>query len=93
MNNQKNVSEMLEAYHGCINYINVGCSKLGRELELLNQPLLYANTWIHHKGNKRIGVMFFDTKLDCYRWISVPVSVFNKGTFQSFAKKYCKNEK
>lgn len=89
----KRISDRLQEYHACVRDVNKGCRALAREMQILNQPLTYANNWLHRReGNNRdrIGVLFYDSELRGNRWISVPISVFDSGEWEEFATRYCR---
>lgn len=90
---EKRISDRLQEYHACVRDVNKGCRALAREMQILNQPLTYANNWLHRReGNNRdrIGVLFYDSELRGNRWISVPIEVFDNEDFERFARRYCK---
>ena len=89
--NESSKSEyLLSKYHLCTKHIGRGCRALESALSSLGQPLAYANKWIHHEDNDRIGVLFYDMLQSRNRWISVPISVFDSGEFDEFASRYCR---
>ena len=91
MENQKSKHEyLLDKYHKCTKNLGRGCRALEEALNEVNQPLAYANKWLHHEGSDRIGVLFFDMVQNRQRWISVPISVFDSGEFDEFAIRYCR---
>ena len=81
---------LLCKYHDCTKHIGRGCRALESALKEANQPLSYANKWIHHEDNDRVGVLFYDMLQSRNRWISVPISVFDSGEWVDFAKMYCR---
>lgn len=83
------VSYLIREYHRCGKIITKGAYCLERELQALEQPLMYAKKWTHRDGD-RIGVCFYDTHYAYERWISVPIVVFDNREYEAFAKKYCK---
>ena len=90
---RKSVSERLQEYHACVRDVNKGCRSLAREMQLLDQHLSYANSWIHRRegdNRDRIGVLFYDSELRGNRWISVPIEIFDNEDYERFARKYCK---
>ena len=88
---EKSKSEyLLGKYHQCTKHIGRGCRALEVALSGLGQPLAYANKWIHHEDNDRIGVLFYDMLQSRNRWISVPISVFDSGEWDEFATRYCR---
>ena len=82
---------LLGKYHHCTKHIGRGCRTLEEALKGLNQPLVYANKWLHYEGSDRVGVLFYDMLQSRNRWISVPVSVFDSGEFEEFASRYCRS--
>ena len=88
---EKSKSEyLLGKYHQCTKHIGSGCRTLEVALSALGQPLSYANKWVHHEDNDRIGVLFYDMLQSRNRWISVPISVFDSGEWDEFASRYCR---
>ena len=85
---------LLSKYHDCTKHIGRGCRALESALKAVNQPLSYANKWIHHEDNDRIGVLFYDMLQSRNRWISVPISVpisvFDSGEWEEFVARYCR---
>lgn len=81
---------LLDKYHKCTKNLGRGCRALEEALKDVNQPLSYANQWLHHEGSDRVGVLFYDMLQNRQRWISVPISVFDNEEFEEFARKYCK---
>ena len=93
MENQKSKHEyLLSKYHDCTKHIGRGCRTLEEALRGLNQPLSYANKWLHYDGSDRIGVLFYDMLQSRNRWISVPISVFDSGEWEKFATRYCRSD-
>ena len=92
MENQKSskTEHLLSKYHHCTKHIGRGCRALEDALKGLNQPLSYANKWLHYDGSDRVGVLFYDMLQSRNRWISVPISVFDSGEFEEFASRYCR---
>ena len=94
MNNERSENSkteyLLGKYHQCTKHIGRGCRTLEEALKGLNQPLAYANKWVHYEDNDRIGVLFYDMLQSRNRWISVPISVFDSGEWDEFASMYCK---
>lgn len=83
------VQKMLVEYHKCDKFFNNAGRALQDALQSFDQPLVYANRWTHSQGD-RVGVRFYDMVQSRNRWISVPVSVFEDGNYEEFARKYCK---
>lgn len=93
MSNENSKSEyLLSKYHLCTKHIGLGCRALESALKEVNQPLSYANKWLHYEDSDRVGVLFYDMLQSRNRWISVPISVFDSGEFEEFAKRYCRSE-
>ena len=94
MNNERSESSktehLLGKYHLCTKHIGRGCRALESALSGLEQPLAYANKWVHYEDNDRIGVLFYDMLQSRNRWISVPISVFDSGEWDEFATRYCR---
>ena len=82
---------LLSKYHLCTKHIGRGCRALESALKGANQPLVYANKWLHYDGSDRIGVLFYDMLQSRNRWISVPISVFDSGEWEDFATRYCRS--
>ena len=88
---EKSKSEyLLGEYHLCTKHIGRGCRALESALKAVNQPLSYANKWLHYEGSDRVGVLFYDMLQSRNRWISVPISVFDSGEWEEFATRYCR---
>lgn len=88
---EKSKSEyLLGKYHLCTKHIGRGCRALESALKEVNQPLSYANKWLHYEGSDRVGVLFYDMLQSRNRWISVPISVFDSGEWDEFATRYCR---
>lgn len=88
---EKSKSEyLLSKYHLCTKHIGRGCRALESALKGANQPLSYANKWLHYEGSDRVGVLFYDMLQSRNRWISVPISVFDSGEWDEFATRYCR---
>ena len=88
---EKSKSEyLLSKYHLCTKHIGRGCRELESALKEVNQPLSYANKWLHYEGSDRVGVLFYDMLQSRNRWISVPISVFDSGEWEDFAARYCR---
>ena len=81
---------LLSKYHLCTKHIGRGCRALENALKAVNQPLSYANKWLHYEGSDRVGVLFYDMLQSRNRWISVPISVFDSGEWKDFATRYCR---
>ena len=102
MNNERNENceplgkheYLLSKYHDCTKHIGRGCRALEGALKGLNQPLAYANKWVHHEDSDRVDVLFYDMLQSRNRWISVPISVpisvFDSGEWDEFATRYCR---
>ena len=93
----KSVAKHLQDYHRCLGTINKGCRALENVLNDMGQHLSWTNQWMHRRGGKnsdRVGVLFYDMLNNRQKWISVPISVFDSGEWEDFAKRYCrvKNE-
>lgn len=83
---------LLSKYHLCTKHIGRGCRALESALKGVNEPLVYANKWLHYDGSDRVGVLFYDMLQSRNRWISVPISVFDSGEWEDFAKRYCRSD-
>lgn len=87
---QSKIEYLLSKYHDCTKHIGRGCRALEGALKDVNQPLSYANKWLHYEGGDRVGVLFYDMLQSRNRWISVPISVFDSGEWDEFATRYCR---
>lgn len=86
---KENVYGMLSEYHKCVKYFNKCGRMLANEFTKQGLQLSYANSWIHKDGD-RVGILFYDSKKDKERYISVPISVFIESDYAGFVRKYCK---